>query len=530
MPSGKKRTHQEFISELQKNNPSAENIIVLGNYEKNASPIMCKCKKCGYVWSPTPKALLNGHGCPKCNNNAKLTHDEYVERLKKDNPNYESIELLQQYDGMSKRISCRCKKCDTVWAPKANDLLRAKTGCPSCSGNIQFTHERFMKEFEKRNKYHDSIEIISQYNGSLERIKCRCKICNFIWEPLASSLIQGTGCPECAEKRVAQTGRDILKHIPKPTPMSHNDFLSKFNSKNPYSRQIEITSSYKGANKRIKCQCKICGKTWEPLASSLLQGTGCPNCSHTSTSFMEQFLFQALLHVLGDNEVKNRDKMTIGREIDILLPKYNYGIEIGSWNWHKNTINNDLEKNRICKDKGIYLLVIFDSCKETLNLGNNFLIYPFDLGSESDHITLKSIVNKILNVIEINYCFSEEEWEHITKLAYIYSVCITHDEYIKKLQESNSHYDSFEILNEYTRATDKIKCRCKICGNEWCTVASELIRGSGCPVCQIKKVGERKSKKSIIKEWRKNNPTGNKLQCEKQTGISRMTVYKWWDE
>lgn len=39
----------------------------------------------------------------------------------------------------------------------------------------------------------------------------------------------------------------------------------------------------------------------------------------------------------------------------------------------------------------------------------------------------------------------------------------------------------------------------------------------------------RKPKKDIVKQWRTNNPTGSKFQCEKDLKISRHTVLKWWD-
>lgn len=39
----------------------------------------------------------------------------------------------------------------------------------------------------------------------------------------------------------------------------------------------------------------------------------------------------------------------------------------------------------------------------------------------------------------------------------------------------------------------------------------------------------RKPKKEIVQEWRKNNPNGKKIECERETGLSRHTVLKWWD-
>lgn len=35
-------------------------------------------------------------------------------------------------------------------------------------------------------------------------------------------------------------------------------------------------------------------------------------------------------------------------------------------------------------------------------------------------------------------------------------------------------------------------------------------------------------KKEIIKKWREDNPNGKKIDCQKETGISRPTVLKWW--
>lgn len=39
----------------------------------------------------------------------------------------------------------------------------------------------------------------------------------------------------------------------------------------------------------------------------------------------------------------------------------------------------------------------------------------------------------------------------------------------------------------------------------------------------------RKPKKDIVQEWRKNNPNGKKIDCERETGLSRPTVLKWWE-
>lgn len=41
--------------------------------------------------------------------------------------------------------------------------------------------------------------------------------------------------------------------------------------------------------------------------------------------------------------------------------------------------------------------------------------------------------------------------------------------------------------------------------------------------------GGRPSKEQIIKNWRKNNPTGTKTQCKNDLGVSYATIKKWWE-
>ena len=526
MPSGKKRTHSEFVSELSKINSS---IQVLGTYEKNVLPVLCRCSICGYEWDPIPKALLNGHGCPCCANNLKLSMTDFIALLKKNNSHFDTFTVIGNYEGMSQKIKCKCLVCDTEWYPKANDLIRVGSGCPSCSGHIKYTHNRFLKEFKQKNKNSTNIEVLSQYRGMTERIQCKCTQCQHIWNPIASSLIQGTGCPECSKIKVAERGREQLKIIKRPGKMSHADFLAKFNKKNPYANNIEICSTYDGALNSVSCRCKICGFEWDTIASGLLQGTGCPSCAHTSTSFMEQFLLIALSKAVYPNKVIHRDKNTIGKEIDVFLPDYNFAIEIGSWKWHKPILDRDIEKVKDCHKQGVRLITIYDSYHDNTLLGQDIWTYGIDLGSEKNCTTLKQIVQACLKSISVSYLFTEQEWEEIISLAYNSSCRVLHEEFMQKLKQKNTHYDDLIIQSKYKYAKDKIKCKCRICEHEWETAASELLKGTGCPICQIKLVGERKSKKALILKWRKENPNGTKMQCEKATGISRMTIYKWWD-
>ena len=38
------------------------------------------------------------------------------------------------------------------------------------------------------------------------------------------------------------------------------------------------------------------------------------------------------------------------------------------------------------------------------------------------------------------------------------------------------------------------------------------------------------TKQEIVKNWREKNPDGKKIECERETGLSRHTVLKWWED
>ena len=61
---GRKKTNKQFINELKECH--GKNILPIELYIDDSTKISFKCRKCGYIWKQKPRAILNGHGCPKC--------------------------------------------------------------------------------------------------------------------------------------------------------------------------------------------------------------------------------------------------------------------------------------------------------------------------------------------------------------------------------------------------------------------------------------------------------------------------------
>lgn len=85
---------------------------------------------------------------------------------------------------------------------------------------------------------------------------------------------------------------------------------------------------------------------------------------------------------------------------------------------------------------------------------------------------------------------------------------LTHQEFMDKFKERNEHFDDIEVLGEYVNAKTKIKCRCRVCGNEWDAYSSNLLKGHGCFQCGAKLRGnnQRLSHKEFISRVSMINP------------------------
>ena len=110
-----------------------------------------------------------------------------------------------------------------------------------------------------------TIEVIGSFNGANNIVEVRCKTCGNEWSPRAMDLLTGRGCRKCKYKKQAERQRRMPEQ-----------FVQEMSIINP---NIIVLGKYTKAGERVEVQCKQCGKKWNPVASSLLSGTGCPSCS-----------------------------------------------------------------------------------------------------------------------------------------------------------------------------------------------------------------------------------------------------------
>ena len=142
--NGHKKTHEEFIKELELINP---NIEVLGKYTRALNNIEVRCKIDNHIWNPTPANLLslssNGHsrGCPVCSNNIVMIG---INDMWTTNPKQAKL-LLNPDDGYkymqsaSAIVDWKCPDCGCIIKNiSINKVNNDHLVCKSCSDGISF--------------------------------------------------------------------------------------------------------------------------------------------------------------------------------------------------------------------------------------------------------------------------------------------------------------------------------------------------------------------------------------------------------
>ena len=313
------------------------------------------------------------------------------------------------------------------------------------------------------------------------------------WEAVISRRSgRGHGCPLCRKSR----------------PKTHEEFCKTIYEVNPF---IEIIGTYVKSNVKVSVRCKKCGFEWSTKPNTLQQGHGCPRCAKTGTSRSEQYLCVFMEQVFGIESVLNRDKTSIGLELDVVCG--NHAWEYGSWFWHKPKRKQaiDLEKYERCRKRGITLHIIYDSCAGERSKIPSSICFDYDLWQEIDHKTLKRICINGAKEISPDVDLSSIDWESIEIESTRRCRALSPEEYSAEVE---SIYNGKIIIDSasFKSITNRVKAHCTSCGNTWSPFAYSLVQGHGCRKCAydlavINRVGvtAKKTHDMFIEDLRKKN-------------------------
>lgn len=287
----------------------------------------------------------------------KLTLETIIKKVFEINPNIEI--LSDKYINNSTKLKCRCKIDGYEWGVTWGKLSQGR-GCPECAGKR--TDYTINDIREKLYKINPNIQILScEYTGCSEKLKCKCLIDGYVWEPTWDNLKQGKGCHKCKARKMADFQRLTIEEV-----------KNRLEYINP---NIKILSEkYVHTREKLKCKCVVNGCEWKSTWDSLSQGNGCPICS---SSKGEKIILEILLRkkIPYERQYKFKDckykyslafDFAIFDSYDNLISLIEYDGEqhfksmeyFGGEESFKKTIKRDEIKDKYCKKNNIPLLRI----------------------------------------------------------------------------------------------------------------------------------------------------------------------------
>lgn len=203
----------------------------------------------------------------------KQTHEEFVNKLKKKNPN---VKILGEYINARTKIKVECLIDNYIWYSTPDNLLRGY-GCPKCAGKCRTT-KSFCEELKNINP---DIEILGEYKRNDSKIKCLCKKHDYLFYSTPSHLLNGQGCKYCKAEKVGDFKR-----------LTQKEFSNKFYKIN---KSIEVVGKYIDSHTKILVRCKECGREWCVIPNNALtRGIICTCNGKENISKGELYIFNEL--------------------------------------------------------------------------------------------------------------------------------------------------------------------------------------------------------------------------------------------
>ena len=381
------------------------------DYEKNAiSPYEITAGSEKMIWwicdsgHSYQSYLFNrkrGVGCPYCDgkkvlvgyNDLATTNPKLAEEW-----DYEKNGNLKPTDvtaGSHKKVYWKCNN-KHEWEAGIKERNKGQN-CPYCSNkkvligyNDLYTYcikkhmEYIIEEFDVEKNKFTMEEVIP---GSGKAAWWKCPNGHSYKSAIERRVIRNQACPICSH--------NILKKGYNDLATTHPEIAKEWDYERNKEKPDEVMA---GSN--IKKYWFICpkGHSYKTTVLGRKRGTDCPQCNiENHTSFPERAIFYYMKQYIGEVEDSYHNPIIGRKEIDIFLPKYNFGIEYDGQAWHKD-YNRDIEKDKVCYKNGIELLRVREYC-----------CYEYDSTSIKTYITSYNMENTLtrklwIDVLNIMAC------------------------------------------------------------------------------------------------------------------------------
>lgn len=483
-------TNPELLSEwdYEKNSISPDEITA--GAEKM---IWWICTK-GHSYQSLVYNRKKGAGCPYCDgkkvlvgyNDLATTNPEITKEW-----DYEKNGDLKPTDitaGSHKKVHWKCQY-GHEWIVSAKERNMGQN-CPYCSNkrvlvgyNDLYTYcinnhlEDVITEFDTdKNKF--TMKDVTV--GSDRDTWWKCSNGHSYKSSPSRRVMRGAGCGICSHNILVKGINDLAT--------THPEIAKEWDYEKNQEKPDEVMA---GSN--IKKYWFICpkGHSYKTTVLGRKRGTDCPQCNiENHTSFPERAIFYYMKQYIDEVEDSYHNPIIGRKEIDIYLPKYNFGIEYDGQAWHKD-YNRDIEKDKVCYKNGIELLRV-----------REYGCYEYDSTSIKTYITsydmeeLNNAILFIFNYLNKKFCLKikpdvdvDRDRVKILELMNLSEKKNSLANYCPNIKDYWDYEENGIIKPEQiSHASEKkIHLKC-VKGHKWLAKARDFVLRPYCPYCDGRKV------------------------------------------
>ena len=242
---------------------------------------------------------------------------------------------------------------------------------------------------------------------------------------------------------------------------THDEYVAKVHDINS---NIAVVGMYVNNHTKILHRCALDNTMWEATPGNILSGKGCPKCARASRTLTNIEYVKKVSAINSNIEV-------IGEFVNLTNP-IKHKCKIDEYEWMampKSILNGSLCP--ICTGRR----KTTESFKQEV-----FFINP-NISIVGNYIDTRTKIKCICLI-------DGYEWDVLPNSLLRGRGCPMcagtnrkkQHEYIELLKSINQN---IEAVEEYVNAKTSILHRCKICSAHWCATPHNVLRGTGCPVC-----------------------------------------------
>ena len=503
------------------------------NWEKNAdiSPsqltigsgqkVWWKCNQ-GHEWSAS---IINrskiGSNCPYCSGKKPILGENDLETS---NPKLASewhptcnhgLTPREVLPGSHIKVWWKCSE-GHEWQARIIERNRGNS-CPYCSGryavkgenDLQTVNPTLAKEWN-----HDKNNGLTPTDvlpNSGKKVWWKCSK-EHEWQATISGRNRGHGCPYCAGQKVISGYNDLQTLNPTLAKEWH------YEKNNGLTPEDVMPNS----GKKVWWKCSK-GHEWQAKIYHRNTVSDCPICHSERNTSLPEYAIVYYLRKYGVEVIHSYKEQ--GYELDVYIPTKKIAIEYDGYFWHKNKIQEDLEKNRKCEKDGVKLYRIREGLT---SLNDSSIDYIIQKNQKDLPQILEAVLGEITGTnIDIDLKRDSIDIENLR-------------EYTEK--DNSLLFSNPEIANEWNyekngnlkpeyfaaNSGKKVWWKCSK-GHEWQATMNSRNQGHGCPYCSGLFVVKGETDLQTV-----NPRLANEWNNERNNGLTPMDVLPnsdkkvWW--